>query len=154
FERSTWPWRDWVIDAFNDNLSYDRFISHQLAGDLLPNPSIKQRVATGYLFNHRVNVEGGAIAEECLAENVADRVETTATAFLGLTMGCARCHDHKYDPISQRDFYRFFAFFNNLNEVHVAGITISAPFAPVLELASAEQKQQLEQLSAQLKETN
>lgn len=115
--RNMWPWRDWVVDAFNRNLPYDQFIIEQLAGDLLPQPTLKQRIATGFNRNHRLNNEGGILPEEWLVEYVCDRTETTATVFLGLTWGCARCHDHKYDPITQRDYYRLFAFFHNLPEI-------------------------------------
>lgn len=116
FKRSMWPWRNWVIEAFNENLPYDQFVIEQLAGDLLPDPTLEQRIATGFNRNHRTVTEAGSIEVEWLVENVVDRVETTATVFLGLTMGCARCHDHKYDPISQRDFYQFFSFFHNVKE--------------------------------------
>jgi len=116
FNRSMWPWRDWVINAFNANMRADQFLIEQVAGDLLPEPSTSQLVATGFNRNHRMVTEGGSIDEEWRVENVVDRVETTSTAFLGLTMGCARCHDHKYDPLSRRDFYRFYAFFNNVDE--------------------------------------
>jgi hypothetical protein len=116
YERFMWRWRDWVIEAFNRNLPYDQFTIEQLAGDLLPEPTLEQRIATGFNRNHRINTEGGIIAEEWRVESVIDRVETTGSVWLGLTLGCARCHDHKYDPVSQRDFYRFFAFFNNVNE--------------------------------------
>ena len=119
--RSMWRWRDWVIDAFNRNLPYDRFVIEQIAGDLLPGATLEQRVATGFNRNHRINGEGGSIAEEFHVEYVADRAETTATVFLGLTMACARCHDHKYDPLPQRDYYRFFALFNNVPELGVDG---------------------------------
>lgn len=116
FKRSMWLWRDWVIDAYNQNMAYDKFVVDQIAGDMLDDPSLDQIVATGFNRNHRTVTEGGSIEEEWFVENVVDRVETTSTVFLGLTMGCARCHDHKYDPISQREFYQFFAFFNNANE--------------------------------------
>ena len=112
FGRDMHPWRDWVITAFNDNMPFDQFTIEQLAGDLLPNATESQRIATGFNRNHRSNTEGGSIEEEWLVENLVDRVETTGTVFLGLTVGCARCHDHKYDPVSQADFYRFFAFYN------------------------------------------
>ena len=114
--RSQWPWRDWVIQAYNDNMPFDQFTIEQLAGDMLPNPTIEQRLATAFNRNHRINNEGGIVPEEFLVEYVADRVETTSTVWLGLTMGCARCHDHKYDPLSQEDFFELFAFFNNIEE--------------------------------------
>ena len=111
-----WPWRDWVIAAFNANLPFDRFSTDQLAGDLLPHPAPGQKVATGFNRNNRTVTEAGSIEEEWRIENAVDRVETTATVFLGLTMGCARCHDHKFDPISQGEFYQFLGFFNSVNE--------------------------------------
>ncbi|MEZ5351879.1 MAG: DUF1553 domain-containing protein [Bryobacteraceae bacterium] len=114
--RDMWRWRDWVIDAFRSNMPFDRFTIEQIAGDLLPNPSLSQKVATGFHRNHRTSAEGGIIDEEFRTEYVADRAETTSTVWLGLTMGCSRCHDHKYDPMTQRDFYSLFAFFNNLPE--------------------------------------
>ncbi|MDH3709853.1 MAG: DUF1553 domain-containing protein [Cyclobacteriaceae bacterium] len=114
--RSIWPWRDWVINAFNENLPFSDFITWQLAGDLLPNASYEQKLATAFNRNHAITQEGGVINEEYITEYVADRTNTTATAFMGLTMQCARCHDHKYDPISQKDYYQMFAFFNGVNE--------------------------------------
>ncbi len=114
--RSMWPWRDWVIKAFNDNVPFDRFTIDQIAGDLLPSPRQEQLVATGFNRNHRINGEGGLIAEEWRIETIIDRVETTGTTWLGLTFNCCRCHDHKYDPITQREFYSFFAFFNSVEE--------------------------------------
>jgi hypothetical protein len=114
--RDMWRWRDWVIEAFNRNLPFDRFTVEQMAGDLLPNATLDQRIATGFHRNHRGNGEGGIIPEEYLVEYAADRVETTSTVWLGLTMGCARCHDHKYDPITQREFYQLYAYFNNIPE--------------------------------------
>lgn len=110
------PWRDWVIAAFNKNMRFDQFTIEQLAGDLLPGATIEQRVATGFHRNHRVNVEGGVIAAEFIAEYTADRVETTAEVWLGLTFNCTRCHDHKFDPLTQKDFYSMKAFFNNVGE--------------------------------------
>jgi len=109
-ERSMWRWRDWVIQSFNENMPYDRFLTEQLAGDLLPNPTLDQRIATGFGRNHVINSEGGIIDEEYRVEYVTDRVRTLGMAWLGLTLECAHCHDHKYDPITQRDHYRFFAF--------------------------------------------
>ena len=114
--RSNWPWRDWVISAFNRNLPFDQFTVEQLAGDMLEHPSRDQIVATGFNRNHRINGEGGIIAEEWRVETVIDRVETTGQTWLGLTVGCARCHDHKYDPLTQKEFYALFALFNNVPE--------------------------------------
>ena len=122
--RSMWPWRDWVIKAFNENMGFDQFTVWQLAGDLLPetqNQKLGTRnldplIATGFNRNHRINGEGGLIAEEWRVETIIDRVETTGTTWLGLTFNCCRCHDHKYDPITQREFYSFFAFFNSVEE--------------------------------------
>ena len=111
-----WPWRDWVIQAYNENLSYDQFLTWQLAGDLLPNATATQKLATAFNRHHRQTNEGGSVEEEFRVEYVADRTHTLGTAFLGLTIECARCHDHKYDPISQKDYYSLFAFFNNIDE--------------------------------------
>jgi len=116
YERYQWRWRDWVLNAFDKNMPYDRFTVEQLAGDLLPNATLDQKIATGFNRNHRINTEGGVVPEEWRVENVIDRVETTSTVWLGLTSGCARCHDHKYDPISQKEFYGIFAYFNNIPE--------------------------------------
>jgi hypothetical protein len=115
-ERIMWRWRDWIIDAFNANMPFDQFTVEQLAGDLLPRPTLEQRIATGFNRNHRGNSEGGVIPEEYAVEYVVDRVDTTFTVWLGLTAGCARCHDHKYDPIAQKEFYQVFAYFNNVPE--------------------------------------
>ena len=120
-ERHMWPWRDWVIRAFNMNMPYDEFTVEQIAGDLLPNATLDQKVATGFNRNHMINFEGGAIPAEYQNEYVVDRVEATSTTWMGLTMGCARCHDHKFDPILQKDFYRFYAFFNNIPEKGLDG---------------------------------
>ena len=108
--RFMWRWRDWVIEAYNRNLPFDRFTIEQLAGDLLPGATLDQKIATGFNRNHRGNGEGGIIPEEYAVEYVVDRVDTTATVWLGLTLACARCHSHKFDPITQEEFYRFFAF--------------------------------------------
>jgi hypothetical protein len=114
--RDMWRWRDWVIAAYNRNLPFDEFTIEQLAGDLLPGATLDQRIATGFNRNHRGNAEGGIVPEEYAVEYVADRVETTATVWLGLTLGCCRCHDHKFDPFTQREFYQLFAYFNNVPE--------------------------------------
>ena len=113
--REMWPYRDWVINAFHTNMPYDQFVVEQLAGDLLPNPTLSQMVATGFNRCHVTTNEGGSIAEEVYVRNVIDRVSTTGTAMMGLTLGCAVCHDHKFDPIEHRDFYQLFAFFNSLD---------------------------------------
>lgn len=116
FVRSMWVWRDWVINAFNSNMPYDQFIIEQIAGDMLSQPTTSQLIASGFNRNNPTVTEGGSIEEEWRIENCVDRTETTAAAFLGLTLGCARCHDHKYDPVSQEEFFEFFAFFNNIDE--------------------------------------
>ena len=114
--RYMWRWRDWVIEAFNSNMPFDQFTIEQIAGDLLPNATLDQRIATGFNRNHRGNAENGTDPDEYQVEYAVDRVDTTATVWLGLTMGCARCHDHKYEPITQKEFYRFFAYFNNVSD--------------------------------------
>ena len=116
FERIMWPWRDWVIHAFDKNMPYDEFITYQLAGDLLPNATDEQILATGFNRNHKITYEGGVIPEEYRVEYVEDRTNTFGTAFLGLTFECARCHDHKYDPVSQKEHFELFSFFNNIDE--------------------------------------
>lgn len=115
-ERTMWPWRDWVVQAFASNMPFDQFTIEQLAGDLLPNATDRQRLATGFNRNHPITIEGGVIDEEYRVEYVMDRINTVGTAWMGLTLGCARCHDHKYDPISQKEFYQLFAFFNQVPE--------------------------------------
>ena len=130
-ERTMWRWRDWVIEAFNANMPFDRFTVEQLAGDLLPQPTLEQKIATGFNRNHRGNAEGGIIPEEYAVEYVIDRVETTSTVWLGLTAMCARCHNHKYDPIAQSDFYQLYAFFNNVPEKgRAVKYGNSAPYVP------------------------
>lgn len=116
FPRTMWPWRDWVIDAYNSNMPFDQFSIEQLAGDMLPDATDRQIIATGFNRNNRTVTEAGSIEQEWHVENVVDRVETFGNVWLGLTVGCARCHDHKFDPITQKDFYQLFAFFNNVNE--------------------------------------
>jgi hypothetical protein len=147
-ERSMWRWRDWVIDAFNSNMPFDRFAVEQLAGDLLPQPTLEERIATGFNRNHRGNAEGGIIPEEYAVEYVVDRVDTTATVFLGLTMGCARCHDHKFDPIRQREYYRVFAFFNNVPERGKAVKYGNSP--PMILAPTPAQREQLRLLGREL----
>ncbi|MDH3585268.1 MAG: PSD1 and planctomycete cytochrome C domain-containing protein, partial [Phycisphaerae bacterium] len=114
--RYQWVWRDWVIMALNDNMPFDQFVIEQLAGDMLPNATLKQQIATGFCRNHRINSEAGSIPAEWHVENLVDRVDTLGTVFLGLTIQCARCHDHKYDPITQKEYYQLFAYFNNVPE--------------------------------------
>ena len=114
--REMWPWRDWVIAAYNDNMPFDQFTIEQIAGDLLPNATTAQKIASGFNRNSASSDEGGAIPEELRVGYVVDRVKTTSTAWLALSMECAQCHDHKYDPISQKDYYRFFAYFNNTTD--------------------------------------
>ncbi|MBL8220645.1 MAG: DUF1553 domain-containing protein [Bryobacterales bacterium] len=147
--RDMWPWRDWVIQAYNNNMSFDRFTVEQIAGDLLPDASRTQKLATGFNRNHMINYEGGAIADEYLTEYIMDRVETTSVVWMGMTMGCARCHDHKYDPISQRDFYRFFAFFHNVDEKGLDGRDGNAK--PMLPLPDGVQESRLKELDQAIK---
>lgn len=149
-ERYMWRWRDWVIDAFNHNMPFDQFTVEQLAGDLLPDATLAQRIATGFNRNHRGNAEGGIVPEEYAVEYVVDRVDTTATVWLGLTMGCARCHDHKYDPLTQREFYSMFAFFNNVPEKGKAIKIGNSP--PVLTAPTDAQAKHLVKLEHELAE--
>ena len=127
--RDQWVWRDWVIHAFNSNKPFDQFTIEQMAGDLLPDATDQTRLATGFHRNHPITIEGGVVDEEYRTEYVIDRVVTTSTVWLGLTLICSRCHDHKYDPVSQEDFYRFFAFFNQVPERGLNGFNprINAP---------------------------
>ena len=142
--RDMWRWRNWVIDAYNNNMPFDQFTIEQLAGDLLPNATLSQRIATGFNRNNMINFENGIIPEEFRSEYVIDRVVTTSTVWLGQTMMCARCHDHKYDPFTQRDFYRLYAFFNNVPENGVDGDKGNA--APFIEAPTALQLADLERL--------
>ncbi|MFP6763873.1 MAG: PSD1 and planctomycete cytochrome C domain-containing protein, partial [Planctomycetaceae bacterium] len=148
--RVMWPWRDWVIQAYNRNMPFDQFMTEQLAGDLLSDATISQRVATGFNRNHPIQSEGGVINEEYRVETVVDRVETTASVFLGLTMGCCRCHDHKYEPLTQKEFYRFFAFFNNVPESAHVGNADRATDGPVVMAPSVLQSEQLQDLQQQI----
>lgn len=147
-ERSMYRWRDWVIDAFNRNMPYDRFAMEQLAGDLLPNATRDQIIATGFNRNHRGNGEGGIIPEEYAVEYVVDRVDTTSTVFLGLTLGCARCHNHKYDPLTQKEYYQMFAYYNQVPERGNAFKYGNSP--PVVAAPTPEQEARLKALDLQL----
>ncbi|MHC4996778.1 MAG: DUF1549 domain-containing protein, partial [Planctomycetota bacterium] len=143
FRRTQWPWRDWVINAYNANMPFDQFTIEQLAGDLLPNPTESQRLATAFNRNHRINNEGGIIPEEYLVEYVADRVETTGTVWLGLAMGCVRCHEHKYDPIPHVEYYNLFAYFHNVPEKGKDGQAAPTPNMPIYTGASREEHETL-----------
>ncbi len=148
--RTMWPWRDWAIAALNSNLPFDRFTVEQIAGDLLPGATVSQRVATGFHRNHALNGEGGRIPEESRVDYVVDRVDTTATVWLGLTLGCARCHDHKFDPFSQKEYYRLFAYFNGLPE---SGATDEWPNAkPTLALPTPEQSARIARLEGEVED--
>jgi len=148
--RVMWPWRDWVIAAFNDNMPFDQFATEQLAGDLLPGATLAQKVATGFNRNHSIQSEGGVINEEYRVETVVDRVETTTAVFLGLTFGCARCHDHKYDPISQREFYEFYALFNNVPETAHVGNSDKQADKPFVKVPSPAQRWQMDRQRAEI----
>jgi len=144
-DRRVWPWRDWVIRSFQKNLPYNQFITHQLAGDLLPNASHETRIATTFNRLHGQKIEGGSIEEEFRQEYIADRANTVGTAFMGLTMECSKCHDHKYDPITQKDYYSLSAFFNNIDEsgVHAYFYSNATP-TPALDLPNKTQKSTLQ----------
>jgi len=148
--RDMWRWRDWVIEAYNRNLPFDQFTIEQIAGDMLPKPTLDQRIATGFNRNHRGNSEGGIVPEEYAVEYVADRVETTATVWLGLTFTCCRCHDHKFDPFSQREFYQLFGYFNNVPEKGRAEKYGNS--RPFIKAPTREQEKQLANLDAKVKE--
>lgn len=149
-DRFVWPWRDWVIRAFKENLPYDDFITWQLAGDLLPEPTRDQRLATTFNRLHPQNVEGGSVPEEFRVEYVADRVHTYGTAFLGLTMECSRCHDHKYDPITAKDYYALSAFFANIDEAGLYSYFTPAIPTPTLWLPDAKQEEEWKRLSKEV----
>ncbi len=144
--RDMWYWRDWAIEAFNSNMPFDQFTIEQLAGDLLPNPTQSQLIATGFHRNHMINGEGGRIAEESRVEYVMDRVETTGTVWMGLTLNCCRCHDHKFDPIAQKEYYQLAAFWNSIDE---SGANDAGGLAnPVHSFASPEQQKKIAELKA------
>ena len=146
-EREMWPWRDWVIKSFNENKPFDQFITEQLAGDLLPNATDDQILATAFNRLHQQESEGGSVEEEYRVEYVCDRVQTFATTFLGLTFECARCHDHKYDPITQKEYYQFFSMFQNVDEAGLYSYFTSSPPTPALTLADPNQKARLAELA-------
>jgi hypothetical protein len=148
-ERNSWPWRDWVIKAFAQNMKYDEFVTWQLAGDLLPHPSQDQILATAFLRNHPMTGEGGVIDEEARWNNVFDRVETVSTSMLGLTMKCSRCHDHKFDPLKQSEYYQLAAFFNNVRELGMTGD--DGDYGPLLYLTDPVAKLRLAELDETLK---
>ena len=133
--RSIWRYRDWVIDALNRDLPFDQFVIEQLAGDMLPDATLEQKIATGFHRNTQINQEGGIDKEQFRIESIIDRVNTTGTAFLGLTIGCCQCHDHKFDPLTQKEYYGLFAFLNNADE-------------PDLPLASPEEVARAGQIDA------
>jgi len=149
-DMNMYPWRDWVIKAFNENLPYDKFITWQLAGDLLPNATPDQKLATAFNRLHRQTNEGGSIEEEFRVEYVSDRVHTMGTAFLSLTLECARCHDHKYDPISQKDYYSLTAFFDNIDESGLYSHFTRATPTPTLGLYKDGQEAKLTEVKAQI----
>ncbi len=148
--RAMWPWRDWVVKAFNQNLAFDDFVTWQLAGDLLPNATQEQILATAFNRNHRQTNEGGSVEEEFRAEYVADRVNTFGAAFLGLTLECCRCHDHKYDPLTQREYYQISSFFNNIDESGLYSHFTDATPTPTLSLTTPEQEIALAQVQAEI----
>ena len=148
WERFMWPWRDWVVQALNDNMPFDQFTIEQIAGDMLPDPTVSQRLATGFNRNHRINDEGGSLDAEFEVEYVIDRVDTTSTVWLGISAGCARCHDHKYDPLSQREFYQLYAYFNNVPEKGIDGRKGAA--VPFIDVPNPKVQQQCDQLTAEL----
>lgn len=148
-ERTMWPWRDWVVKAINENMPYDRFTIWQLGGDLLPNATQEQKLATGFNRNHMINGEGGRIAEETRVENVMDRVETTSTVWLGLTMGCSKCHDHKFDPLTMRDYYGLYDVFNQTSE---DGKGRSGQAAPAMDISTPAELEEVKTTTEKVKQ--
>ncbi|MEM7395281.1 MAG: DUF1549 domain-containing protein, partial [Verrucomicrobiota bacterium] len=142
--RQQWPWRDWVIKAYNSNKPFDAFTVEQLAGDQMPNPTLQQRIATGFNRNHPITIEGGIIDEEYRVEYVMDRVVTTTQAWLAMSVGCARCHDHKYDPVSQDEFYQIYSFFNSVADRGMSG------FAPQLTVQTPEDSEEAAAIEARM----
>jgi hypothetical protein len=148
--RDMWPWRKWVIDAFNRNLPFDRFTVEQLAGDLLPNATMDQKVASGFNRNHMINFEGGAIPEEYQVAYIVDRINTTSTVWLGLTLACTQCHDHKFDPFTQKEYYQLYAFFHNVPENGLDGQKGNA--APLIKLPTDAERGELDRISASIRQ--
>lgn len=146
------PWRDWVIDAFNRNMAYDEFVTWQLAGDLLENPTREMKLATAFNRIHPQNMEGGIVNEEFLVEYAVDRVSTVSSAFMGLTVACARCHDHKFDPISQKNFYELTSYFNNINEIGQISFNNAMP-VPTLLLTTKEEDQMMTYMNRLMKDS-
>ena len=150
--RQMWPWRDWLVRALNENVPFDRLTVELLAGDLLPDATPEEILASAFNRNHAYNGEGGRIAEETRVENVFDRVETTGTVWLGLTFECARCHDHKFDPVSQREYYALYDFFNQTSESGAGGSGRAAPVLSYLEPGTREELARLEEELAEIDE--
>ena len=148
--RTMWPWRDWVIASLNANMPFDRFTKLQMAADLVPEASPDDLVATGFHRNHMLNGEGGRIAEESRVEYCVDRVDTTSTVWLGLTVGCARCHDHKYDPFTQKDYYSLYGYFNSIEEV--GSVDRGGNANPIVKMPTPEQKQRRAEIEGQIAE--
>ena len=147
-ERHMWRWRDWVIDAYNENMPFDQFTVEQLAGDMLPNATLDQKIATAFNRNHSLNSEGGIVPEEFLTEYAVDRVSTTGTVWMGLTLGCARCHDHKFDPITQKEFFEVLANFNNIPERGKGFKYVNSP--PLVTAPTTAQQVEIDELDATL----
>ena len=150
--RDVWPWRDWVVKALNENLPFDQFVTWQIAGDMLPNPTDEQILATAFSRLHQQESEGGSVEEEYRVEYVADRVQTFATAFLGLTFECSRCHDHKFDPITQKEYYGLFSMFQNIDEAGLYSFFTPSPPTPTLMMMDAPTKAKLAAAKAQVAE--
>ena len=150
-EREVWPWRDWVVKSYNENMPFNQFITWQLAGDLLPNPTDEQIIATAFNRLHQQENEGGSVEEEYRVEYIADRVQTVATAFLGLTFECSRCHDHKYDPIKQKDYYGLFSMLQNIDEAGLYSFFTPSPPTPALMMMDAPAKEKMAALNAKVK---
>ncbi len=146
-ERTMWPWRDWVVRAFNENMPYDQFTIWQLAGDLLPDATAEQTLATAFLRNQMINGEGGRIPEENRVEYVMEMTETMGTIWLGLTLNCCRCHDHKYDPITNEEYYKLSAFFN---QTPIDGGGGDPRTKPILAVPDPDQSNRLDELTAQI----